>query len=269
MSESRRVTRSKRLAIDSKTGKKLDHLHTIDMSKEETVEIFEKMLQPIKEAISKLMTQEVMLMHLEGFKSTFVQQLEEQKTVINSLKEDNLQLESRVAILENSLKIIEQKSDDTEQYSRRTCLRVDRMPLQDKETEEEIVNNLVENFQDIRVHIDSRSIERAHSIGPVFKQTNEDGTVTDQQQVIVKFKSWSSRTQVYRARKRSKNLKYRVDLTKRRLSLLAKAREVTKGIPEVDFAFSDVNCRLAFRLTSGEFKFFNSETEIANVIANL
>ena len=59
------------------------------MSKEEIVQIFEKMLQPIKEAISKLMTEEVMLMYLEGFKSTFVQQLEEQKTVINSLKEDN------------------------------------------------------------------------------------------------------------------------------------------------------------------------------------
>ena len=58
------------------------------MSKEETVEIFEKMLQPIKEAISKLMIEEVMLMRLEGFSSTFVQQLEEQKTVINSLKED-------------------------------------------------------------------------------------------------------------------------------------------------------------------------------------
>ena len=67
------------------------------------------------------------------------------------------------------------------------------MPLQDKETEEEIVNNLVQNFQDIGVHVDSRSIERAHRIGPVFKQTNEDGMETDQQQVIAKFKSWSSR----------------------------------------------------------------------------
>ena len=147
------------------------------------------------------------------------------------------------------------------------------MPLQDKETEEEIVNNLVENFQDIGVHIDRlkepRSIERAHRIGPVFKETNKDGMATDPQQVIVKFKSWSSRTQVYRAHKRSKNLKYRVDLMKRHLSLLAKAREMTKGIPEVDFAFSYVNCRLAFRLTSGEFKLFNSETEIVNVIANL
>ena len=68
------------------------------------------------------MTEEVMLMHLEGFKSTFVQQLEEQKTVINSLKEGNRRLESRVAILENSLKIVERKSDDAKQYSRRTCL---------------------------------------------------------------------------------------------------------------------------------------------------
>ena len=95
MSESRSITRSKSLAIDSKTGKKLKHLYTIEMSKEETAEIFEKMLQAIKEARSKLMTEKVMLMHLEGFKSTFVQQLEEQKTVINSLKEDNRRLESR------------------------------------------------------------------------------------------------------------------------------------------------------------------------------
>ena len=77
------------------------------MSKEETVAMFEKMLQPVKETISKLMTEKVMLMHLEGFKSTFVQQLEEQKTAINSVKEDSRQLESRVTILENSLKIIE------------------------------------------------------------------------------------------------------------------------------------------------------------------
>ena len=87
--------------------------------------------------------------------------------------------------------------------------------------------------------------------------------------MIVKFKSWSSRTEVYHARKKSKNLKYRVDLTKRCLSLLVMVREMAKGIPEIDLAFSDVNCRLAFRLTSGEFKFFNSQTEIANVIANL
>ena len=130
ISETWTITQSKSQAIESKTGKKLEHLYSIDMWRQETVAIFEKMLQPIKEAISKLMIKEVMLMHLQGFKSTFVQQLEEQKTVMN--KEDNRRLESRVAIVENSLKLTERKSDDTEQYSRRTCLRVDRMPLQDK-----------------------------------------------------------------------------------------------------------------------------------------
>ena len=91
MSKTGRITWSKSQVIDLKTGKILKHLYVIDtcMLKEETVEISEKMLQPIKEVISKLMTEEVMLMHLEGFKCTFVQQLEEQKTVINSLKEDN------------------------------------------------------------------------------------------------------------------------------------------------------------------------------------
>ena len=66
MSETGRITRSKSQAINSRTGKKLEHLYTIDMSKEETAAIFEKMLHLIKEAISKLMTEEVMLMHLEG-----------------------------------------------------------------------------------------------------------------------------------------------------------------------------------------------------------
>ena len=69
--------------------------------------------------------------------------------------------------------------------------------------------------------------------------------------------------------KKSKSYRYRVDLTRRRLNLLHKAREMAKGITAVEFTFSDVNCRLAFRLNTGDFKFFNSEIEVANIIANL
>ena len=68
--------------------------------------------------------------------------------------------------------------------------------------------------------------------------------------------------------KKSNKFKFRVDLTKRRLLLLKKARDMTKNMPNVDFTFSDVNCRLALRLTNGGFKFFNSETELASIIAN-
>ena len=44
---------------------------------------------------------------------------------------------------------------------------------------------------------------------------------------------------------------------------------MAKGITAIEFNFSDVNCRLAFRLITGGFKLFNSEIEVANIIANL
>ena len=69
--------------------------------------------------------------------------------------------------------------------------------------------------------------------------------------------------------RKSKSYRYRVDLTRRRLNLLQRAREMAKGIAAVEFTFSDVNRRLAFRLNAGNFKFFNSEIEVANIIANL
>ena len=65
--------------------------------------------------------------------------------------------------------------------------------------------------------------------------------------------------------KKSKSYRYRVDLTRRRLNLLHKAREMAKGISAIEFTFSGVNCRLAFRLNTGDFKFFNSEIEVANI----
>ena len=34
----------------------------------------------------------------------------------------------------------------------------------------------------------------------------------------------------------------RLDLTKRRLSILNEAKEFAKGIPSIDFAFCDINC---------------------------
>ena len=87
--------------------------------------------------------------------------------------------------------------------------------------------------------------------------------------MIVKFKNCGSVTKVYKNRKKLNKFKFWVDLTKRRLLLLKKARDMTENVPNVDFTFSDVNCRLALKLTNGDFKFFNSETELASIIANL
>ena len=44
---------------------------------------------------------------------------------------------------------------------------------------------------------------------------------------------------------------------------------MAKRITAVEFILSDVSCRLAFRLNTEDFKFFNSEIEVANIIVNL
>ena len=85
------------------------------------------------------------------------------------------------------------------------------------------------------------------------------GEETTRQQVIVKFKSWGDRTKVHRARKKSKSYRYGVDLNRRRLNLLHKAREMAEGITAIEFTFSDVNCRLAFRLNTVDFNFLIQE----------
>ena len=161
--------------------------------------------------------------------------------------------------------IQERKIDDIEQYGRRVCLRVEDMPLKQDETEQKLMDQLEDEFSNVGLDVTASSIERIQRIGPIYSEEDEEGKQYERQQV----KNWGSRTKVYKNRKKSNKFKFQVGLTKRRLLLLKKARDMTKNMANVDFTFSDVNCRLALRLTNGDFKFFNSETELASIIANL
>ena len=192
--------------------------------------------------------------------------------MIFCLPVENQLLTGRVAILENTMTIQERKIDDIEQYGQRVCLRGEDTPLKQDETEQKLIDQLENEFSDMGLDVTVGSIERIHRIGPIYFEEDEEGKQHERQQVVVKFKNWRSRTKVYKNRKKMNKLEFRVDLTKRRLLLLKKARDMTKNMPNVDFTFSDVNCRLALRLTNGDFKFFNSETELASItgiIANL
>ena len=83
----------------------------------------------------------------------------------------------------------------------------------------------------------TRLLTRAHRIGP---KKIDKGTL--KQQVIVHFTTWRHRTAVYKARKKASNVKFRLDLTKKRLELLNLANLMLK--PHKDcYAFADVNCR--------------------------
>ena len=63
----------------------------------------------------------------------------------------------------------------------------------------------------------------------------------------------------YDNRKKLKNKRIKIDLTKRRLTLLNQARAKTSGKPSIDFVFADVNCRLQLRTESGYFYYYTME----------
>ena len=87
--------------------------------------------------------------------------------------------------------------------------------------------------------------------------------------MIIKFKSWDVRTNVYKGRKSLKENKIFLDLTKRRLDLKNLAIEKVKGNQQVDFVCNDINCNLCMKLTNDEFRYFNSEYELENILSSL
>ena len=57
-----------------------------------------------------------------------------------------------------------------------------------------------------------------------------------------------------------------LDLTKRRYSLLAKAKSIVKNNPTVMFVFADINCSLALKVNDDKFHYFNSEDELNKLL---
>ena len=57
-----------------------------------------------------------------------------------------------------------------------------------------------------------------------------------------------------------------LDLTKRRCSLLAKAKSIVKDNPAVMLAFTDINCSLVLKLNDDKFHYFNSKDELNKIL---
>ena len=91
-------------------------------------------------------------------------------------------------------------------------------------------------------------IDRVHYIGKPNFDTDSKQKVRS---IIVKFKSWKSRTAFYKARPRNftngrkkpdaKSFSVSLDLTNRRYALLTKANGLVKDNPSVAYAFCDIN----------------------------
>ena len=150
------------------------------------------------------------------------------------------------------MNLLERRLDDSEQYTRRTSLRLNGIPYSGKETGEESLNKVKAEVAKLGITI--------------------DGNMVKERQMIVKFSTFRSRTLVYRNRKAAtvtdtdNKVRFYIDQTKRRFELRKMADDYVRDKPNVDFVFVDINCNLCVRLKNGDYKFFNSKEELTNIV---
>ena len=161
--------------------------------------------------------------------------------------------------------------DDLEQYGRRMNVRVEGVPYNRGESEDELFAGINEKLQLVNAEIAREDVVRFHrSAAP---KLNNDNILTTQ--CIVKFAKWAPRRTMQGVNKlaREKNACVRVhhDLTYRRYSLLAKARTQIKdtlGHVDETFAFVNVNSNLKIRSQRTVLD-FNTEQQLASIVGDL
>ena len=106
------------------------------------------------------------------------------------------------------------------QYSRRQCLRIEGIVKTRKEKVEDVTNLVKDCFAEVDVDIPDTVLDRAHRIGPVYKDESDQSI----HGIIVKFNNFRYRSMFYKNRKKLKRGKrVRIDLTSNRYNLLKKS----------------------------------------------
>ena len=140
---------------------------------------------------------------------------------IPSLENENRQLQQRIQQIETA-------ADNSEQYSRRNCLRISGIQETDAENTDDLVLNLARS---IDVELSLGDIDRSHRLG---RPGNATGDTPRPRDIVVKFVSYRSRAKFYKARVLTKNRGYRgvfinEHLTRSRGKLLYLARRLVKS----------------------------------------
>ena len=219
----------------------------------------------VEKAIEKLVTKDdtdnLISALQDKLENAIVSKLDELK---KPLEERIEKLEDKIALYESHMEKLETKIDDQEQYSRRSSLRIFGIPLppQGHESVETCKEKVQKVFDEMKVQVPKEAIDRVHRIGRWGQ--NQNGTPL--QAMIVKFKSWTHKLSVYRARKNFKDKSIMVDLTPRRADLLKQARDIAKLKSNISFAFADINCRIGVRTVDDNFQFFNSRAELLALV---
>ena len=126
--------------------------------------------------------------------------------------------------------------------------------------------------EDMGAEFNENEIDRAHYIGKPYVGKVKKKKVRS---LIIKFKSWRSRSVFYKSRpgshlerqkKPGSSFNVSLDLNKRRYDLLMKAKGLIINNPSVAYVFCDINCSLVMKFNNNAYRYFNSESEPAKLL---
>ena len=220
--------------------------------------INKQLLKKISELETKLSSHEERLAELE-------EKINAKDDIISKLIDSN-------EIQKASIQTLKATSIAAEQYSRRTSIRISGIPVRNGETNVDILKTVEQCSQALGVPYNANNVDRAHRIAKPYKRDN-----IEYQAIIVKFKSFAPKRQLYNARprgafdQRQDNQKFSiaVDLTRDNYILLNKARELTKDNELIQYCFGDVNCRLGLKTRRDNIVFFKDIIELNKIIDEL
>ena len=188
-------------------------------------------------------------------------QLEVEKVV----KKQKEEFDETVIKLQERITTPEQEKDDLEQYGRRVCVRIDDVPVESEETAESIFEKVGKLLGEACPDVPVSCTDRAHRIGSEYKSYRNKKKCCS---IIVRFMSFRHRTMFYRNRKRLKDVRIKLDLTKRRYKILKDAIDLAKEHPDLNYVYADVNCRLKVVFKDGSSNFFNDIHDLKSIINN-
>ena len=161
---------------------------------------------------------------------------------IHQLCQDKSFLQEQISELKKQNRAIAASCEETEQYSRRLCLRIDGVPSVDKETSSDVLEKVKEICAESNLEIPDSNLDRAHRIGKSYFDKIKKVKCKS---IIVRFNTFRHRTLLYRAKKdikQKKGYKIRLDLTKQRSLMLSEANKLASNNQNANLCYADVNC---------------------------
>ena len=181
------------------------------------------------------------------------------------VKKQKEEFDETLMKLQERITILELEKDDLEQYGRQVCVRIEDVPVESEETAESVFEKVGKFLGEACPDVLVSCIDRVHRIGSEYKSYRNKKKCCS---IIVCFMSFRHRTMFYRNRKRLKDVRVKLDLTKRRYRILKDTVDLAKEHPDLDYIYIDVNCRLKVVFKDGASNFFNDIDNLKSMINN-